>query len=247
MYRLFTFLVVMFSSSWSLAGSDATIMYDRAHGQPPLRAGFKQLANNLDINIAENTRSLNDDVLAKSALLYLRVPNQAFSSEEKTAIITYLNKGGSLLLVIDEERRQSLAKTGVNDFITPFGIMLTGDTPYLHNTGGVTLSGEVTSQRWELPFSGGRAVAGGTPFAFQLDAEGKVNLPFATYKKLSSGGRIIVLGEGMVTAFLGTKDGLRLSGEFRNPRKTTYWGKDSHIAMQEIVAWLLNMDTKDAE
>jgi hypothetical protein len=41
---------------------------------------------------------------------------------------------------------------------------------------------------------GGRAVKGGSAFAFQLDKEGKPSQPFGAYKRLDNGGRIVVLG-----------------------------------------------------
>ena len=40
----------------------------------------------------------------------------------------YVKQGGALLLVLDEESRQSLATTGVNDLIAPFGMKLTIST-----------------------------------------------------------------------------------------------------------------------
>ena len=90
----------------------------------------------------------------------------------------------------------------------------------------------------EVPFSGGRAVEGGTPFAFQLDKDGKPAQPFGAYKRLDNGARIVVLGEGMATLFLGTPNGVRLTGVPKDPTRTTYWGKDSAIFMEELLMWL---------
>jgi hypothetical protein len=89
-----------------------------------------------------------------------------------------------------------------------------------------------------VPFSGGRAVEGGTPFAFQLGKDGNLAQPFGAYKRLDNGGRIVVLGEGMASLFLGDPAGVRLSGVPNDPSGTTYWGKDSAIFMEEVLGWL---------
>jgi hypothetical protein len=115
---------------------------------------------------------------------------------------------------------------------------LTPDTEYLHNCGGITTTGEINKAKRELPFSGGRAVEGGTAFAFQLDKHGKLAQPFGAYKRFKNGGRLVVLGEGMATLFMGVPEGVRLTGVPRDPTRTQYWGKDSYIFMQELLRWL---------
>ena len=89
-----------------------------------------------------------------------------------------------------------------------------------------------------MPYSGGRAVEGGTPFAFQLDKDGKPAQPFAASKRLERGGRIVVMGEGMASLLLGVPEGRRLTGPPRDAQNTVYWGKDSAIFMEEVLAWL---------
>ena len=170
-------------------------------------------------------------------MLYLRAPTLEFTATETEAIVAFVKGGGSLLLVLDEERRQSLEKTAVNNVISPFGMKLTPDTEYLHNNGGIAKAGEINKADREVPFSGGRAVEGGTAFAFQLDKDGKPWHPFGAYRRLDNGGRIVVLGEGMASLFLGDPNGVRLSGSQTD--LTTYWGKDSAIFMEELVTWLI--------
>jgi len=127
----------------------------------------------------------------------------------------------------------------VNDIIEPFGMRLTPDTEYLHNCGGVAEGSEVNKANRELPFSGGRAVEGGTPFAWQLDKGGKRAQPFAAFRKLDTGGRIVVMGEAMASLFLGTKEGVRLTGVPNDPSRTSYWGKDSAAFMEDVLSWLI--------
>jgi hypothetical protein len=121
----------------------------------------------------------------------------------------------------------------------PFSMMLTADTPYIHNVGALALEGEINSKQREIPFSGGRAVVGGTPFAYQLDKQGNPGFPSAAYEILDGGGRIIVMGEGMPAIFLGEKSAVRMKGDPANPRNTKYWGSNSDIFMEEVISWLV--------
>ena len=47
-----------------------------------------------------------------------------------------------------------------------------------------------------------------------------------------------MMGEGMASLFLGVPEGQRLTGPPRDAQNTVYWGKDSGIFMQEVLAWL---------
>ena len=214
------------------------LVYDQAHGQEPPPEPFDTLARKLGLKVEASTRPLDAEALEGVRILYLRAPSEEFTAAEREAIVAFVQGGGSLLLVLDEERRQSLEKTGVNHLIVPFGIKLTPDTEYVHNCGGIARTGEINKADRELPFSGGRAVEGGTPFAFQLDKEGKPAQPFGAYRRLDHGGRIVVLGEGMASLFLGEPDGVRLTGVPRDPTRTAYWGKDSALFMEELLEWL---------
>jgi hypothetical protein len=215
------------------------LLFDQAHGQQPPPGPMDALAKKLGLEIQTSAQPINAEVLKGIRILYLRAPSTEFAAAETEAIVSFVKGGGSLLLVLDEERRQSLEKTGVNKLITPFGIRLTPDTEYLHNCGGIAKAGEINKADREVPFSGGRAVEGGTAFAFQLDKEGKPARPFGAYKRLANGARIVVLGEGMATLFLGAPNGVRLTGVPNDPARTTYWGKDSAIFMEELLMWLL--------
>ncbi len=214
------------------------LIYDQAHGEQPPPAQMEGIAKKLGFEIQTSAQPLNAEALKGARLLYLRAPAQEFTATETEAIVAFVKGGGSLLLVLDEERRQSLEKTGVNKLIAPFGLRLTPDTEYLHNCGAIAKAGEINQADRELPFSGGRAVEGGTAFAFQLDKAGKPAQPFGAYKRLDKGARIVVLGEGMAPLFLGVPNGVRLTGVPNDPTRTTYWGKDSAIFMEELLRWL---------
>jgi hypothetical protein len=214
----------------------ARLVFDQAHGQQPPPGQLQAVASRLGLEIHPSADAITPAVLGGARILFLRAPSGTFTAAEAEAIVAFVKGGGRLLLVLDEERRQSLEKTGVNEFISPFGLKLTPDTEYLHNTGGVAKAGEIHKADREVPFSGGRAVEGGTPFAFQLDRDGKPSHPFGAYTRLDSGGRVVVLGEGMASLFLGDPNGVRLSGD--RTALTPYWGKDSAIFMEDVLAWL---------
>ena len=222
------------------AAEPAKVHVDLAHRENPAAAATRPLVGPMPgIVFAQGTAPLTADLLAGCRALYLPMPVKPFTAEEKAAVIAFVKSGGSLLLVLDEERRQSLATTGVNDLIAPFGLKLTGDTEYLHNQGAVAKAGEINAADREIPYSGGRAVEGGTPFAWRLDREGRPAEPFAAWKKLENGARIIVLGDGMAISSMGRPEGVRLSGVPRDASKTVYWGKDSAAFVREVFAWLV--------
>jgi hypothetical protein len=214
------------------------LLFDRAHGHP---AVFERIKDAVEkhARFREATEPLTHESLSEARVLYLRTPLTPFAAAEKIAVVQFLRKGGSLLLVVDEQQRTDIASTGVNDLIEPFGLEITDDTEYLHNCGGIAKAGEINAADREIPYSGGRAVRGGTPFAYRLDAEGKPAEPFATYKKLPEGGRLVVMGEAMATILLGSLAGERLGGVPRDARNTVYWGKDSEVFMDEVTAWLV--------
>jgi hypothetical protein len=223
---------------WAQGRGSGRFVFDQAHGEQAPPPQLSAIASKLGLEIQTSAESITSTVLDGARMLYLRAPSQEFTPTEIEAIVGFVKGGGSLLLVLDEERRQSLEKTKVNNIIGPFGLKLTPDTEYLHNNGAIAKAGEINKADREVPFSGGRAVEGGTPFAFQLDKDGKPSQPFGAYKRLDNGGRIVVLGEGMASLFMGEPNAVRLSGVPNDPSRTTYWGKDSAIFMEEVLRWL---------
>jgi hypothetical protein len=221
---------------WAQGASRVRLVFDQAHGEQPPPSQLDPVAKKLGLETQTSAGPITAAALEGARILYLRAPSNEFTAAETAAIVAFVKGGGSLLLVLDEERRQSLDKTGVNNLISPFGMKLTPDTEYLHNNGAVAKAGEINKADREVPFSGGRAVEGGTAFAYQLDKEGKPGHPFGAYKRLDTGGRIVVLGEGMASLFLGDPNGVRLSGDLKN--LTPFWGKDSAIFMEEVLTWL---------
>ena len=61
--------------------------------------------------------------------------------------------------------------------------------------GGHTKAGLVTGKRLKISYHGARTVTGGTPFGFNDRSDAH---PFAVFKEVQNGGKIIVMGDGMV-------------------------------------------------
>jgi hypothetical protein len=222
------------------------LYFDRAHGQAPVPEGMTNISNKLKLQILSFEQPISADGLRGSSLLYLRAPSKPFTEEEKNSIIQFVERGGSLLLVLDEERRQNLQLTGVNDLITPFGMRLTADTAYVPNPGAIALAGEINRSDREIPYDGGRAIEGGKAFAFQLDKAGKPAQPYAAWQRIEGGGRIVVMAEGMASLFLGSPNGRRLTAVLNGGDASLYWGKDSAIFMEEVLSWLVHKGAQTA-
>jgi hypothetical protein len=232
-------ILALSAIAFSMAARGATrLVYDLGHGQTSVIRQMPALGAKLGYEVDAVATPLSPEALRGARLLYLRTPNKPYSDEEKRAIVGFVRGGGSLLVVLDESRRVDLAASGINDVIGPFGLQLTGDTEYLHNAGALARQGEINRADRELPFSGGRAVEGGTAFAWQLDRDGKPAQPFAACAKIGDA-RIVVMSDAMASAFMGKPEGVRLSGVPRDPANTVYWGKDSEVFMEEVLAWLI--------
>lgn len=222
--------------SLSRAARPRKIYFDLAHGEMPWPQQMNELCKQVGCQLEPGRGPITVESLAGSRLVYLRAPNKAIQPSEKQAIVSFVKAGGSLLVVLDEEERQKLSVVGANDVIESFGLKLSGDTPPIPNTGAIAKAGEINKADREVPYDGGRQVFGGSPFAYQLDRQGNPAQPYAAYVKLDNGARIVVMGEGMASLFLGVPDAVRLKVDPTNPK---WWGKDSRAFMQEVLGWLL--------
>ena len=182
--------------------------------------------------IEKNATSLNADVryqkssirakdLSNCDLLFIHVPTSKFSQEEIAAIQQYLRKGGALFLAMDEDYWSTLAQTNVNDIVNPYGIIYKNNSPD-STSGGHTKAGLITDKQLSIPYHGARIVEGGNPFCFSNQMKDQ---PFGIYKGLKEGGKIIAMGDGMVSLYM-----------------TKWAGVDNYQCaefMQSAFAWLL--------
>jgi len=115
-----------------------------------------------------------------------------------------------------------LDQVNPNDILGPFGIKFSSNNPDT-SIGGYSTEGKITKQKYSIPFHGARQVEGGTSFAF---SNGSTPSSFAVFTELKGGGKIIAMGEAMVSLYM------------------TSWQDVNNYEcapfMQDVIGWLLN-------
>jgi hypothetical protein len=201
------------------------ILVDIAHGQrfyndPAAMNGkdsaFVTRIKYMTGELAKNAAALNaetqfqsgkitPEALAKCDLLFVHMPSRQFDSGEVQAIQQYLQKGGSLFIVMEVDYWATLAQANVNDIVSPFGIVYKDDNPDKKSNGGYTEAGAITGKRFSIPYHGARIVEGGTPFCFSNQTR---EYPFGIYKEVGNGGKIIAMGDGMTSLYMTSWEGV---------------------------------------
>jgi hypothetical protein len=237
--------------SAGIPAAKPVVLFDLAHGQTylsaetgretPMQKAYLDMVEWLGGEMRISTRKLSPDTLAGVRTLVVLGPTEPLEQSEIEAIAAFVSRGGGLMVGLDEERRQSLTKSRANDVLAPFKLAFTADTAYIHNRGAAAPPGRIHPALREVPYSGGRAVEGGTPFSFILEADGTpTKLAHAAWMETApgpDGGRVIAMGDLMAPLLLGSASGSRLHGALR-PNDFSYWGKDSRDMMLEILSWL---------
>lgn len=165
--------------------------------------------------------AITTESLSKTDLLFIHVPSLKYSADECTIIKQYLEKGGSLFIVIEEDYWATLDQVNANDIVSPFGIKFSTDSPD-KTVGGYAPEGKITKKKYAIPFHGARLIEGGAPFAFSKEPESS---SFAVYTETKGGGKIIAMGEAMVSLYM------------------TSWQDVNNYEcapfMQDVIGWLL--------
>ena len=180
-------------------------------------------AKTLNADLAYAKTKITEDDLKRSDVLFIHIPSKKFSGDEVDAIQGFVKSGGSLFLVAEVDYWATLEQTNVNDILRPFGIVFKNDNPDNQSSGGHSKEGVITTKRFSIPYHGARIVEGGTPFCFSNVTESN---PFGVYKEVDNGGKIIAMGDGMVSLYM------------------TSWKDVSDYQcspfMQDVLAWLMN-------
>jgi hypothetical protein len=148
---------------------------------------------------------IEPDNLSDCDLLFIHIPSLKYSPEEVKTIQEYLQNGGSLFLVMDEDYWSTLKDANVNDILKPFDIQFGKQSPDT-TLGGRTKAGLITKNSLKISYYYGRIIEGGTPFCFNSLNE---NYPFGVYKNLKNGGKIIVMGDGMTSLYMTSWKGVK--------------------------------------
>jgi len=235
------FVVVSLMWSWTDSPAQKKILVDVAHGQrfysdpadristelvPTERLQYMtgELGKNAaahNAQIAYQKTPITTEALSKSDLLFIHTPSTKYTAEECKAIRQYIENGGSLFIVIEEDYWATLAQVNANDIVSPFGITFSSSSSD-KTTGGHSMPGKITKKKYAIPYHGARKVEGGTPFAF---SNGSAPSPFGVFAEVKGGGKVIAMGEGMASLYMTSWQGV-----------TDY---ECAPFMDDMIAWLL--------
>jgi hypothetical protein len=200
------------------------ILVDVAHGQrfwndPSAMSGkdanLVTRINYMNGELVKNATSLKAEVsylkgkitpgaLGKGDVLFIHIPSAKYDADEVKAIQQHVRKGGSLFLVMDADYWSTLEQTNVNDILSPYNIKFGANSP-VTGTGGRTKAGLITQKDLVIPYHGARLVEGGTPFGFNNQTE---EHPFGAFIQVKGGGKIIAMGDGMVSLYMTAWEGV---------------------------------------
>jgi hypothetical protein len=183
---------------------------------------FTKTASSVNAELFYLKDEIKPEDLSGCNLLYIHIPSSKYTPGEIKAITRYLNNGGSLFLVMDEDYWSTLENANANDIISPFGIQFGKESPD-SAVGGYTKAGLITEQSLKITYQQGRTIKGGTPFCFNNQSE---EYPFGVFTTLKNGGNIIVMGDGMISLYM-----------------TSWKGVNDYQCvdfMHDVFKWLLN-------
>jgi hypothetical protein len=183
---------------------------------------FIKTASSVNAELCYLKSVIRPDDLSDCDLLYIHIPSSKYASSEIKAITQYLNQGGSLFLVMDEDYWSTLKDANVNEIIEAVGIQFGKESPD-SAVGGYTKAGLITEKSLKITYQQGRSITGGQPFCFNNQSE---EYPFGVFKKLETGGKIVVMGDGMTSLYM-----------------TSWRGVNDYQCaefMHDVFKWLLN-------
>jgi len=249
---LVLFIAVISAKKW-IVSNKPKILFDLSHGQfqdvfvdPSyynyVLPGYKEICKELNAEYSEINGTITSKVLEGVKTLVMISPlarstQKPIKEEEKSAIISFIKNGGSLLMFVDEEEyRVILKEYGANDITKKFGIEIGEDIEGLPgNCGAVSFENEIFKGRREIPYSGSRKIVGGIPASVCMEG----GWLHASYVKLENGGKLFVAGETMVALLMGQPDGER---NVHKKMESKWWGKDSRLYMKELLAWSIKKE-----
>ena len=161
-------------------------------------------ATAVDASLSYLKKEITPKDLEGCDLLFIHIPSAKYTPGEVSAISKYI-AGGSLFLVMDQDMWSTLEQTNVNELIRPFGMQFGDESPD-SLAGGHTKAGLVTDKPLKISYHGARTVTGGTPFAFNDRSDAH---PFGAFKDVENGGKVVVMGDGMVSLYMTSWEGVQ--------------------------------------
>ena len=254
MKQLFISLCALLAVACSTKERTPVIMFDKSHGQC-LGSSYtadvvpdyqKMAADNGAEFVVNEDQPLNEATLAGVDVVLMLSPLQHnlqknITDEEAVALINFINRGGSLIVFVDEEAHRVILKDyNINAVTTPFGVEFGYDHKIAFNNGAVSFENNIFKGRYEVPCTGMRSVKGGIPASVCMD-DGYLH---ASYVELESGGKLFACAETMVALLMGGDEDIERKGPTRRSpegrmTQTGWFGKDSRKYMADLIEWSL--------
>lgn len=254
MKQLFISLCALLTVACSTKEHTPVLLFDKSHGQCQGGSYTADVVPDYEKMAAENgaefvineDQPLNEATLAGVDVVLMLSPLQHdlqknISDEEAVALVNFINRGGSLIVFVDEEAHRVLLEDyNINAVTKPFGVEFGYDNKIAFNNGAVSFENEIFKGRYEVPCTGMRSIKGGVPASVCMD-EGYLH---ASYVELESGGKLFVCAETMVALLMGGDEGIERKGPTRRTpegrmTQTGWFGKDSRQYMADLIAWSL--------
>lgn len=249
-WKFFVLLLSLMAAGVVAGAQESVLLFDLAHGQfqdvfvepsyyDYVIPDYKEILKELNCAYRENRGEITSETLKDVNVLLMLSPlakstQKNITEREKQAIVGFIQNGGRVIIMVDEEQyRVNLQEYGANDITKQFGIELGDDIQGLPgNCGAVSFENEIFGGRREVPYSGSRHLKGGVPVSVCME-QGYLH---ASYALTPKGGKLYVAAEAMVGLLMGYPDGER---NIHKMMQTRWWGKDSHLYMKELLAWTL--------
>jgi hypothetical protein len=187
-----------------------------------MTAEIKKSAAAVSAGVIYLKKEITPEDLRECDLLFIHFPKAQYTPGELKAISDFVDGGGALFVVMDSDYWSKLTETNVNEIIAPYDIQF-GEVSPDTLVGATTRAGVVTKSALKIPYHDARIVNGGTPFSYSRVTES----PFGKFAETKNGSRIIVMGEGMVSLYMTSWQGV-----------TDY---QSQEFMQDVFRWLYKM------
>jgi hypothetical protein len=184
-----------------MAGMDAKVI-DRVKY---MTGELAKTATAVGASLSYVKKEIGPKDLEGCGLLFIHIPSAKYTPGEVSAVSKFIGSGGSLFLVMDQNMWSTLEQTNVNDLVRSFGIQFGEESPD-SLPGGHTRPGLITETRLKISYHGARTVTGGTPFSFNDRSDAH---PFGTFVEVKNGGKIIAMGDGMVSLYMTSWEGVQ--------------------------------------
>lgn len=254
MKQLFIALCALVAVACSTKERTPVLLFDKSHGQC-LGSSYtadvvpdyeKMAADNGAEFVVNEDQPLNEATLAGVDVVLMLSPLQHdlqknITQEEATALVNFINRGGALIVFVDEEAHRVLLEPyNINAVTKPFGVEFGYDNKIAFNNGAVSFENDIFKGRYEVPCTGMRSVKGGIPASVCMD-DGFLH---ASYVELENGGKLFACAETMVALLMGGDADIERKGPTRRTpegkmTQTGWFGKDSRQYMADLIAWSL--------